>query len=162
MQVSNSGRDADVYAEVYLSEIIMTDGESTLASRLSTMIPTGVASLNTFDGTWFSLGDEDTGSGVSTDVAGSRIAGDFTAYIGTDSPIGIRSVVQSIRYVDNLSGLSVKGFLRNSTNIDTFTDESSDASRVFTVWDQNPFTVLDWTVADLATVEGGVRSLVTP
>lgn len=160
MQISNIGRDDDTYGEFHLSEIIMTDTEPTLASRLATMVPIGAPEVNTFSGTWEALGDEDTGSGISTDVAGSRIAGGFSAYNGTLSPIGVRALVQSIRYVDNLSGLSVRGFLRNSTNIDTFTNEQLDESRVLTVWDINPFTAADWEVADLSTVLGGVRSLV--
>lgn len=162
MEMSNIGRDDQTYGEFHLSEIIMTDTEPTLASRLSTMSPTGLADVNTFDGLWAALGDDDTGSGISTDVTGSRIAGSFTSYNGTVSPIGIRALVQSIRYVDNASGLSVKGFLRNSTNIDAFTDEQIDGSRVLTVWDTNPFTTADWEVADLATVLGGVRSVTNP
>lgn len=146
-----------------LSEIIMTDGEPTLGARLSTTSPTGLATTNTWTGTWESLGDEDTGSGVSTDQDNARITGAFSAYAGTTSPVGIRAVVQSMRFVDNESGLLISGFLRSSaTNNDTTDSEIRDASRVFTIWDQNPFTTADWTVADLGTVEGGVRTSPVP
>lgn len=143
----------------HLSEILMTDGESPLGARVLTTLPTGVATVNDWVGDWSSLADDDTASGISTDQSAQRIAGGFTAYSGPQSPIGIRAVVQSIRYVDNNSGLNVKGFLRSgSTNIDTFSYSHSDESRVFTVWDDNPFTSTDWEVADIDQVEGGVRS----
>lgn len=146
-----------------LSEIMMTDGEPTLGARIATMSPSGLASTNTWTGTWESLGDEDTGSGVSTDQDNARITGSFSAYGGAASPVGIRAVVQSMRFVDNESGLLINGFLRSSaTNNDTTDSEIRDESRVFTIWDQNPFTTADWTVADLGTVEGGVRTSPVP
>jgi len=147
--------------DLYLSEMIMTDAEPTIGSRLASQRPTGVAEINTWAGTWASLADDDTGSGISTDVVGSRIAGQFETYNGTPTPVGIRAVVQANYYVDNASGLLISSFLRNAgVNDDTFDFEARDLSRVFTVWDDNPFTSAFWTVANLAAVRGGVRSRV--
>lgn len=143
-----------------ISEMMMTDGEPLLGARLATLTPVYDATENTWDGTWQSLADEDTGSGISTDMLNARIAGDFSDYLGADSPIGIRALVQSMRYVDNNSGLRIQGYLRkDGVNKDQFDQTTRDESRVITIWDQNPYTNLDWEVGDLDNVNGGVRSL---
>jgi hypothetical protein len=150
----------DGSCEFAISEMMMSDGEPLLGARLATMSPVDDATENTWNGTWQSLADEDTGSGISTDQLNARIAGDFSDYVGANSPIGIRALVQSMRYVDNNSGLRVQGYLRkNGVNKDQFDQTTRDESRVITIWDSNPFTDADWQVDDLEDVNGGVRSV---
>ena len=145
--------------DLFISEMIMTDNESTIGARLSSSRPVDPAVLNTWSGLWESLGDNDSGSGISTDIDGARIAGAFEVYNGTPSPVGIRAVVQANYYVDNNSGLEISSFLRSgSTNNDVYTFQAADVSRVFTVWDENPFSATFWAVADLASVRGGIRT----
>lgn len=139
------------------SEIAVTaGGEQTLGWRMASARPDGAAVINTFPvGAWDQLGNDDTAQGVATTVAGSRIAGPFEDYSGTNAPIGIRGLVQTARYIDNGSGLVLRGTLRNGSNFDNPDSEARDSSRLISVWDDNPNTGLPWQIADFETMHGG-------
>lgn len=147
----------------FFSEIIVTSGnDQTVGWHLHSKDPDPAApGINTFNsGIWGSLATSDTGDGVVTDTAGARITGQFMDYTGPATPIGIRAVVQSARFIKNGASLSLRGQLRASAvNYDLSDAEFVDETRVLTVWEENPVTSLPWQVADLDAIEGGFTTV---
>lgn len=143
----------------HYSEVLMAVDEKTLGWRLSSMVPEGPAAINSWEGgNWPDLATDDPAEGVSTSVEGSRIAGAFSDYLGPANPLGVRALVQTARYIDNESELTLRGFMRNGTNFDTPSAEVIDNSRSVSIWDINPIDGQVWDTADFATINGGFRS----
>lgn len=143
----------------FYSEVVVTEGNSpTLAMRLHSKRPdAALPGLNTFDsGYWGSLANGLLTDGVITTEDGARLTGGFQAYTGPASPLGIRAVVHSARYLKNGTLLNLKGQLRiNDVNYDNPDAEFDDGNRLLSIWDKNPKTNAPFIVSDFAGMQGG-------
>jgi hypothetical protein len=146
-------------SETSFSEIIITQGnEPTLGWRLHSKLPdAALPGLNTFDsGFWGALGNGSLIDGAVTESADARITGGFQAYTGPASPLGIRGIMQTGRFLKNGTLLTLGGQLRiDDVNYDSPTLEIKDSSRIFSFWEQNPATSAPFVVADFAGLQGG-------
>ena len=143
----------------YYSELIVTEGSvPTIGMRLHSKRPdASLPGLNTFDvGFWGSLANGSMTDGVVTTNEGARVTGGFQAYTGPATPLGIRGIVQSGRYLKNGTLLNLKGQLRiNDVNYDTPDYEFDDGNRLLSVWERNPVTNAPFVVGDFAGLQGG-------
>lgn len=143
----------------FYSEVVVTSGnEPTIGWRLHSKRPDpALDGLNTFDsGFWGSLANNSLEDGLVTTSPGARITGGFDIYTGTPTPIGIRGVVQSGRFIRNGTLLQLNGSLRiEDVNYDNPDYEFRDTSRVMSFWEINPATGLPFVVADFAGLQGG-------
>lgn len=141
------------------SELIITQGnEPTLGWRLHSKLPDpSLPGLNTFDsGYWGALANGALTDGAVTQEDGARLTGGFQPYTGPATPLGIRGIMQSGRYLKNGTLLELKGQLRiNDVNYDTPTFEVDDGSRLLSFWDRNPATGNPFQVSDFAGIQGG-------
>lgn len=154
-----------IYGQVpaYFSEIIVAD-ESTLGWRLHSKRPDGTKpGLNTFaTGTWGLLADDNVATGLTDSTVGKRATGEYLAYTGPATPMGIRGVALNTRMIRTPGSPQLSHQLRISgTNYDTPSKEERLAYQVFSSWDQNPATAANWAVADFTGLQGGIRT-VTP
>ena len=143
----------------YYSELVVTEGNvPTIGMRLHSKRPdASLPGLNTFDaGFWGSLANGSMTDGVVTTNEGARVTGGFQAYTGPATPLGIRGIVQSGRYLKNGTLLNLKGQLRiNDVNYDTPDYEFDDGNRLLSVWERNPVTNAPFVVGDFAGLQGG-------
>ena len=145
--------------ENFYSEIIVTEGnEPTIGWRLHTKRPDpALPGLNSFDsGYWGSLANDSMESGVATTSELARVTGGFAAYTGPATPIGIRGIMQTGRFIKNSTLLNLHGQLRiGGANYDAPDKEFRDTTRLFSLWEKNPATDAPFQVSDLAGLQGG-------
>ena len=143
----------------YFSEVLVTEGNSpTIGMRLHSKRPDpSLPGLNTFDsGYWGALANGSLTDGVVTTETGARLSGGFMPYTGPASPLGIRGIVQSARYLKNGTLLNLKGSLRiEDVNYDNPDYEFDDGARLLSIWEENPATEAPFTVSDFAGLQGG-------
>lgn len=143
----------------YFSELLVTEGNSpTIGMRLHSKRPDpSLPGLNTFDsGYWGALANGSLTDGVVTTETGARLSGGFMPYTGPASPLGIRGIVQSARYLKNGTLLNLKGSLRiEDVNYDNPDYEFDDGARLLSIWEENPATEAPFIVDDFAGLQGG-------
>lgn len=148
----------------YFSEIIVTEGNApTVGMRLHTKRPNpSLPGLNTFEsGYWGSLANGNLSEGVVTSEDGARLTGGFDTYTGPATPLGIRGLVQSGRYLKNGSLLGLKGQLRiDDINYDTPDFEYHSDNRLLSIWEKNPATDEKFQVSDFAGLQGGFYTVI--
>lgn len=143
----------------YFSEVLVMEGNApTIGMRLHSKRPNpSLPGLNTFDsGYWGALANGSLTDGVVTTKSGARLTGGFMPYTGPASPLGIRGIVQSARYLKNGTLLNLKGSLRiEDVNYDNPDFEFDDGARLLSIWEENPATEAPFIVDDFAGLQGG-------
>lgn len=144
----------------YFSEMIVTgEGECTIGWRLSSMLASSDGSVTQWTGSFADLATADTATGIWTDAINKVHTGYFMVYNGATNPLGIRALVQVGRFTENTSGMTLQGVLYDTAVRTAYTQNYTDASRVITIWDNNPVSAAPWQVTDFDDFQGGLKSL---
>lgn len=145
----------------YFSEIIITDGESTLGWRLGTLTPDGVGFHADFDGNWEELSDLNFTTAAATDTDGDRVSSTLSAYGGTATTTNVRGVFgKAIASRGDTGPANAVQFIRiGSTDYDGATQALAvDNTSLLQEWSVNPATSSPWDTAALAALELGIKA----
>lgn len=142
-----------------MSEVIITDGISTLGKRLSVAVPASAGAENTLaSGTWAELVAGDPGTPAIADAPGQRILWAPPAL--TQPPLAASIVNVSVvsRAVSPGSGLDLAPLVRiGSANYAAAAQEVTGVA-VVAGWDLNPVTGLPWERAEIASAQFGFQA----
>ena len=145
----------------YVSSIIIAD-EDTRGMVLTELTPDGAGNYTAWDGAYSDMKGAGRGSGIESNVNGDRESWSLAAFEGDTGAVGMR-VVQSVHAYAGSSGVSkIDGFCRiSSTDYDNGAGVVPNSPGVPTMfeWTENPATTAPWTVADLGTLESGVKAV---
>lgn len=154
LQMGGPGSGTNSYSEVMISQ----GDDPTLGWRLHSKMPdASLPGLNTFDsGYWGALANGSLTDGVVTTENNARLTGGFQAYTGPATPLGIRGILQSGRYLKNGTLLQLRGQLRiDDVNYDVPDVQVDNGNRVLSFWERNPATDEPFQVSDFAGLQGG-------
>lgn len=147
--------------KVYFSEIIATDGESTIGWRLATLEPLAQGHYNEITGDVSNLIFADDGLSISSATPGHRKSWTLSSYNGPAAPAGgIRAVIAKTHSALGVTGPeNVRPFVRIGGVDYLASADIRPAALVGEnyVMDVNPATGLAWTPADLASLEQGIE-----
>ena len=145
----------------YCSEVIVTDGESTIGWRLATLVPAADGFYTDWQGDYTGIKTLGDGQGISTDMLGAKQSWTFgTLPAGVSGSAAIRGVLHYVNAAPGtVSGLSsIVPLVRISgAGYDGPVFTVSGGGDLVVV-DQNPATGAAWTVAELANLEVGVKA----
>lgn len=143
---------------IYLSELIIADGEQTLGLRLATLDPNAAGHHADLSGNISALSQPNDGQVISGDADGEKGTWTLTPYNGPATPSSIRAVVTATRSARGMTGpQNIQHLLRigaadyNSVNLTPRPEGEVH------VWDDNPATSAPWGTADLTGMEQGVE-----
>lgn len=146
------------------SQIIVTDGESTVGWRLAEMKPNGAGALSDWTGGHAALGDTDVGTAVSSDAANERLSMTLSSYLGPSSPAGIRGVFAVSRAQKGSGGptrlnhfLRIAGVNYDGTGV-VVPEPALPTRQIIHEWANNPATSVAWATADFAGIQLGLES----
>lgn len=145
--------------ELYYSEIIITDNESTIGWRLTSMVPDADGTHTDWLGDYSALLDYGDGASISTDVAGEKESWSLSDYAGPSSVTSIRAVVNQVQALSGAESpvTQVTTFTRQD-GVDTDVATAAANGKVLAAMDINPKTGLPWTLSDLVGIEMGVKA----
>lgn len=143
----------------YCSEVIVTDGESTIGWRLATLTPNADGTHTDWQGDYTGIETLGDGLGISSGTVGAKQSWTFAAVpAGVTGSSTIRGVFQStVASVGQAAPPTITPFTRVSgTDYDetAFTPSTVDIVE----FAQNPATSAPWTAAELASLEVGVKA----
>lgn len=147
-----------------MSQIIVTENESTVGWRLAEMKPNGAGFYSDWTGGHAALGDTDIGTAASSDTANERLSMTLSSYLGPASPAGIRGVFAVSRAQKGSGGpTKLNHFLRISgTDYDgtgiTVPEPALPTRQIIHEWANNPATGVGWATSDFAGVQLGLKS----
>lgn len=149
-------------AEVWYSEIIIAD-ELTINMRVATLVFEADGSHSEWTNGWANIDEitENQGDLIQSDVADQRELMNLSAYNGSADLI-VRRIIVSARAIRGVGGpQNLQLAVRHGTT-DGFSS-SKALSEIYTTyrdnWDINPDTGVAWTIADLASLQAGVKSI---
>jgi hypothetical protein len=142
------------------SEIIATDGESTIGWRLSTQKPNAAGNYSAWTGNYSQLGDLNAATAAASGIAAQRVSSALSAYAGPASPTSIRGVFGKSLGSKGASGPQhLNQFLRISgANYDGGAVIPDGVSQMIQEWAVNPATSAVWATTDLSGLELGLLS----
>lgn len=143
-----------------LSEVVATDGESTVGWRVAALKPNANGANTAWLGSVTDIQTVGDGLAITSGTAGQRESWTLSAYAGASSPSSIRGLVAKIRGSKGSSGPGkITPMVRfSSTNYDKTALTPDGTVPIYADWTTNPNTGVSWTTGDLATVEMGVLS----
>lgn len=145
-------------APVRFSEIIIAD-EDTRGMRLATLKPNANGAETGWNGDFNDV-DVESGSAITSSVAGARETFDLSAYAGLATTTAVRTVaVKTIGSAPASNPREMKHLLRlGTTNYEgaQFAPQSNEWK--MTAWDTDPSTTAPWDTADLGALQAGVRA----
>lgn len=154
-----------VSEEIYFSEIIVDDAQSTIGCRLHTAKPNTAGFYSEMTGSVTDIQDADDSNVLIADANGERFSWDPPAYTGdVSSGTNVRTVfVQSntTMAVDGEGPDKLTHFLRIGSTDYFGTQElpgGGAPSLNQTNFDTDPSTGLDWDINDMGTFEIGIRA----
>ncbi len=146
------------YFPLYYSEFIVTDNESTIGWRLSSLTPNSQGFHDGWQGGVAEIQQGYDGLLIGSNTAGQKESWNLTAYNGPTSVSSIRAVINKFTANAGETGpTQITPFTRiGGTDYDStvFTPNGNHLD----VLDLNPATGLAWDTADLSTLEVGVKS----
>jgi hypothetical protein len=142
------------------SEMVATDGESTIGWRIGAGKPTGNGANTAWTGTYTDLSTVGDGAMISDANVGDKESWTITAYGGPATPASIRGVV--VKYaaskgttgpqnIEPLVRLSSTDYLKSPVAPD-------NVQPVYADWTVNPATSAPWNTTDFTGMEIGVRA----
>jgi hypothetical protein len=145
---------------IHFSELLITDGESTIGLRVATSDPDEEGTHTDLTGDISNLLQPDDGSIISIAANGDRGSWTLSAYGGPSSPTAIRAVVTTTRSSRGLTGpQKLRHLLRvGGTTYDNGADITPSPAGEVHVWDNNPATAAPWLVAAFTGLEQGVEA----
>lgn len=149
---------------VYISQVGMKSGSSTITGRLRTGYPSGAGATSQWTGAYSTL-DETVYS--DADFAYSGTADQVSVYaitwVGSSTGYTASAVIATVRANTDGSGpANIRLVIRTaSTNYPSGSDLALDAGmRAFLgIWETNPNTTLAWVNADADAIQGGMKSI---
>lgn len=143
-----------------ISEIIMTDNESTIGWRLASLVATSAGTYAAWLGDYTHTLDAYDGRFIQAAETGIRESWNLSAYAGPPTPASIRGVYSKIIGSKGATGpQTVTPFVRLG-GLDYEKTPLSPVAGQFLMfeWSQNPATLLPWNTSAFAALEIGVRS----
>lgn len=151
--VSSSG-------SVTMTECISTDNEPTVGWHLAVLKPNAVGNYAEMTGTYLGVQSDGDGSFLSATAVDQKHSWKLSSYKGNTNPGSIRAVcMRNYAVPSTVSPKKVVPFTRiGGVDYENAALDMSLAVRKFSEWAVNPATGSLWTVADLATVELGIKA----
>ena len=143
----------------YYSEFVVTDNESTMNWRISTLFPASQGTYDEWAGGYNDIVNFNDGLSMSTPSANKKESWGLSTYLGPASTSRVRALVTSFIGDKGQTGpTKITPFIRHdSVDVDGSPLEP-DGKRLLSILTNNPQTGLPWDTADLATLEIGVKS----
>lgn len=143
-----------------VSEVIMTDGESTIGWRLATLNPNGAGNYNAWGGDWNSIVNGGDGRFLVAAETGLRESWALSDYNGPATPASIRGVFVKLQGDKGDTGpQTYQAFLRLSgSDYDAAAQTPVAGSFNMFEWANNPATSAAWDTSVFNAMEAGVRS----
>lgn len=141
-----------------MSEFVLTEGFSTLGTRLARMEPVGDGTYSDMEGDYSDMISLDYDFGVVGRSPGERMSWTHRAYGGIAIEGGVLAVIGVVT-TSKLPGTenNTAQFLRfNDTNYEGRALSNDAREQSWEVWTKNPITGLPWDTDDLADMEMGV------
>lgn len=143
----------------YCSEVIVTDGESTIGWRLASVIPAADGFYTAWQGDFTGVQTLGDGKGISTAAVGDKESWTFGVLpAGVTGSATVRGVFQSTAAATGVGGpTQIVPFVRVAgTDYEgaAFTPSGIDTME----FAQNPATLAPWTATELANLEVGVKA----
>ena len=142
------------------SEVIATDGESTIGWRLCELKPASAGALSAWTGGYAELGDTDKSTAAISATAAQRVSFGLSTYAGPSSPAGFRGVFMKSQAKRGASGPSkLNAFCRiGGTNYDATAKDLDNIHQTLHEFANNPATSAPWTTAAFSSLEAGLLS----
>lgn len=143
-----------------VSEVIMTDGESTIGWRLATLDPDGAGTYTAWTGDYLDIQDGTDGRFLIAASTGLRESWNLSPYNAPPTPSGIRGVFVKFQGDKGDTGpQAYQAFLRiNGDDYDATPQTPVPGLFNLFEWADNPATAAPWDTSAFATLEVGIRS----
>lgn len=154
-----------VAENIYFSEIIIDDAESTIGCRLHKAEPSTAGTYSEMTGAVSDIQDIDDGNVLIADANGERFSWNPPAYTGdVSSGTNVRAVIvqsNTKMAVDTLGPDKLSHFLRIGST-DYYSSQQTpgggNPSVNYTYFATDPSDGLDWDINDMGTFEVGIRA----
>lgn len=145
------------------SQIILATGETTIGKRLMTLVPTGAGATDQWTNGYAAV-DETVYS--DADFIFAESAGLVELFTGTAvgsiSGYTVRAIAVTARAnTDGTGPQNIQLAVRTGGTTFTSSSQALDVAMGahYAIWEDNPDTTIDWTAADISTLQFGVKSI---
>jgi hypothetical protein len=142
------------------SEMVATDGESTIGWRVAALKPNGNGANTDWSGDYNDIVTAGDGTMISDATVGDKENWTLSAYAGASSPASIRGLVTKYMASKGTTGpQNIEPIVRLSST-DYFKSPVSpdNIKAIYADWTVNPATSAAWATSDLTSIQVGVRS----
>lgn len=142
------------------SEMVATDGESTIGWRVAKLAPAGNGANTAWTGDFNDLATLYDGNMISDGTVGDKESWTVNSYAGAASPASIRGLVVKYSASKGTSGpqnieplvrLSLTDYLKSPVS-------PNNVDVIYADWTVNPATSSPWSTSDLSGIQIGVRA----
>lgn len=142
------------------SEMVATDGESTIGWRIARLAPAADGANTAWLGGYTDIQTPYDGNMISSDTVAQKESWTVGAYAGASSPASIRGLVTKYSASKGTSGPQNLEPLVRLSSVDYIKSPVAvnNVDAIYADWTVNPATSAAWATADLSGIQIGVRS----